>query len=321
MVNLQNVFAASVHLGLLAVRGIADDSVPPPDIAGVWHDTIKSDHYIEFGDGRINEIWHEEPYFARATFGDGSANRKAYGAAASARWTLKHDGDHLLVHVESKKGESSTDGKTTFVDAVDDYVLERSKVTPASLDPKPYALLKARELDAARIQTLQAEIKTRRDKDQEIRQSKNPKHEDFVVDEDNTKWLVKTILEVGWIDVDRFGKEASNSAFLLVQHSPDLRLMLTALPFIETDVKAKKLDAQPYSLLYDRLQLRLGYRQRYGTQIGENTKGQFVVSALEDRKNVEQLRKDLGLFPLAQYFDMIRKAYGEKEIVFEDDEP
>jgi hypothetical protein len=78
--------------------------------------------------------------------------------------------------------------------------------------------------------------------------------------------------------------------------------MLAALAPIEQDVKAKRLkDAQPYALLFDRTRLLLGEKQRYGTQIGADSKGGMVVLPLEDRQKVEEFRKEIGLFPLSKY--------------------
>ena len=69
----------------------------------------------------------------------------------------------------------------------------------------------------------------------------------------------------------------------------------------EKDVKAKRLDGGAYALLYDRLQLMLGEKQRYGSQIGAGPDGLTVMLPLEDKSKVDQLRKEMGLEPLAQY--------------------
>jgi len=139
------------------------------------------------------------------------------------------------------------------------------------------------------------------------------------VDADNTAWLVKEVRELGWIDAQRFGRSASNTAFLIVQHSGDLPLMLAALPEIEKDLKSGVGDPQDFALLYDRLQLRLGNKQRYGTQIGMNEKGEPIVLPLEDHAHVEKLRKDLGLFPLTQYLAIMKQQTG-KEVTFGEEE-
>ena len=135
------------------------------------------------------------------------------------------------------------------------------------------------------------------------------------VDRENTAYLIKVIKEVGWIDAERFGALPSNNAFLIVQHSGDLSLMSAALPLIKKDVVAKKLDAQPYALLYDRLMVFSGGKQRYGTQLSQNEKGELLLGGLEDKARVEEFRKEIGLFPLSQYL----KMFGDKKVVFEED--
>lgn len=124
--------------------------------------------------------------------------------------------------------------------------------------------------------------------------------------------------EVGWIDVGRFGADAANAAFLLVQHSANTPLMMAALPIIEKDVKAKRLDGEPFALLYDRLQLMLGGKQRYGTQLSANDKEDLVVPALEDRKKVDEYRKELGLPPLAEYLKLFESGTGKKVEIIDD---
>ncbi len=96
--------------------------------------------------------------------------------------------------------------------------------------------------------------------------------------------------------------------------------MLAALPAIESDVKAKRLDAQPYALLFDRLKVTLGEKQRYGTQLGSDEKGNLVMMPLEDRSRMEELRKEIGLFPFADYLKLIEKQSPGKPVRFADDD-
>ena len=137
------------------------------------------------------------------------------------------------------------------------------------------------------------------------------------VDAENTKYLRTLVQDLGWIDAKRFGRRTATDAFLIVQHSGDLRLMQGALPEIEKDMKAGIGDPQDYALLYDRLKLNLGERQRYGSQIGQNAKGESVVLPLEDKAKVEEFRKAIGLFPLSQYLEIWKQQTG-KAVKFSD---
>ncbi len=128
---------------------------------------------------------------------------------------------------------------------------------------------------------------------------------------ENTEYIRGLLSEVGWIDVSRFGYGASKAAFLIVQHSWDIPLMLSVLPRIQEDVDAGRLEAEDYALLYDRLHLALGCRQRYGSQVTHES-GEVVVLPVEDQNRVEELRKELGLIPLLKYVEV----FGATEVRF-----
>ncbi len=151
------------------------------------------------------------------------------------------------------------------------------------------------------VAKIRSELRDREDSDQKARTGGGNMDK---VDRDNTEWLKSLTRKVGWIDATRFGSEAAMAAFLIVQHSDDDALMAAALPDIEKDVKAKRLpDGQAYALLYDRIQVYKGEKQRYGSQIGV-LNGELVVLPLEDRKKVDAWREELGMPPLSEYLKM-----------------
>lgn len=83
---------------------------------------------------------------------------------------------------------------------------------------------------------------------------------------------------------------------------------VSALPQIEKDVRAGKLDGQPYALLYDRLQLRLGGMQRYGSQVHRGDRGPYVPG-LEEPEEVDERREELGMVPLAEYLEILSETF------------
>jgi hypothetical protein len=96
--------------------------------------------------------------------------------------------------------------------------------------------------------------------------------------------------------------------------------MLAALPEIEKDVKAKRLDdGFAFASLHDRVQLRLGRRQRYGTQVVNDSAGKFVVFPLEDRARVDSLRHAIRLPSLAEELDKHRRWTGGEPVTIQDD--
>lgn len=132
---------------------------------------------------------------------------------------------------------------------------------------------------------------------------------------ENRKYLEKLIKELGWIDLHRFGPEGSGNAIVLAQHSEDLPLMITILPLVEKDYKNSAGDPVMYAILYDALQLRLGQKQRFGTQTGLDSDGNPMVLPLEDASKVEQFRKEIGLPPLEEYLKLASEGlYSGKPI-------
>ena len=64
-------------------------------------------------------------------------------------------------------------------------------------------------------------------------------------------------------------------------------------------------DGQNYALLFDRLQLRLGYLQRYGSQL-TTIDGESLLMPCEDIARVDELRSEVGMGKLAQYLSLFR---------------
>ena len=186
----------------------------------------------------------------------------------------------------------------------------RIPTEPDGLKVRPLALGAVAELTTERVAALQEELRRRRAEDQAVRKDARRSTEMQKVDEDNTAFLKKLVGEVGWIDATRFGKEAADAAFLIVQHSGDVPLMAATLPEIEKGVRAKVLDPQSFALLHDRLSLDLGRKQRYGTQLGQGADKNLVVMPIEDRAHVEKIREELGLLPLSQYLDYFKQRNG-----------
>jgi len=105
----------------------------------------------------------------------------------------------------------------------------------------------------------------------------------------------------GWVGPDKVGGMASQTLFLVVQHS-DLKTQQKYLPLMREAVKNKKAEPSALALLEDRVALGEGRRQIYGSQIGRDDQTQkYYVLPLEDADNVDKRRASVGLGPLADY--------------------
>ncbi|MBK8587214.1 MAG: hypothetical protein IPN88_18150 [Bacteroidetes bacterium] len=113
---------------------------------------------------------------------------------------------------------------------------------------------------------------------------------------------VKTILDTrGWLGEDVVGEQGNTTLFLIIQHS-DIKTQERYLPMMRQAVKNGKAKGSSLALLEDRVALRQGRMQIYGSQINRDIKTQsYYVSPLEDPDNVDKRRAEVGLQPLAEY--------------------
>lgn len=113
---------------------------------------------------------------------------------------------------------------------------------------------------------------------------------------------IKKILdERGWLGADIIGGQGNSTLFLVIQHS-DLETQLKYLPMMREAVKNGNANASSLALLEDRVALRQGKRQIYGSQIGRDQEtGEYFVSPLIDPENVDKRRAEVGLGTLAEY--------------------
>ena len=82
--------------------------------------------------------------------------------------------------------------------------------------------------------------------------------------------FVKKILdEYGWLGRDIIGRQGNLTLFLVIQHS-DLETQEKYLPMVREAVKKGDVYMSNYILLEDRVALRQGKRQIYGSQIGRD---------------------------------------------------
>lgn len=120
-------------------------------------------------------------------------------------------------------------------------------------------------------------------------------------DHANTEWLKAIVAEHGWPTISAVGEEASNNAWLLVQHADhDPLFQLRALRLMEPLVAQGEVTKQNYAYLYDRIMLKLAGKQRYATQVTCED-GVRQPLPLEDEANVERLRAEMGLPTVAEY--------------------
>lgn len=128
-------------------------------------------------------------------------------------------------------------------------------------------------------------------------------HWKIINDKDSINLIkIKSILDkYGWLGTDVVGVQGNSTLFLVIQHS-DLATQEKYLPMMREAVKNGRAKGSALALLEDRVALREGKKQIYGSQIGRDSETKlYYVSPLEDPDNVDKRRAEVGLQPLADY--------------------
>ncbi len=197
--------------------------------------------------------------------------------------------------------------------AGDSYV--KMDAPPAGeMDILPLKIGDDRPVASEKVAAVRAELTKRLTADQSVRTDPAKQAQKEAVDDDNIAWLSKTVQELGWIDVRRFGEPAASAAFVILQHSHDLPLIMAALPFVEKDLKAGLLtDGSVFVMLYDLAQEKLGRRQKYGTQmVTFRNMEAMLIQPLEDKNRLDDFRREVHVGPYAQYREQMEKQSGRK---------
>ena len=114
--------------------------------------------------------------------------------------------------------------------------------------------------------------------------------------------IITDILDkYGWLGTDDIGIEGNATLFLVIQHT-NIKTQSKYLPMMQDAVKKGNARAASLALLEDRVALRQGGKQIYGSQISRNDKiGKYYVMPLEDPDNVDKRRQQVGLGPIKDY--------------------
>ncbi|MFD3000301.1 DUF6624 domain-containing protein [Pontibacter toksunensis] len=128
------------------------------------------------------------------------------------------------------------------------------------------------------------------------------------IHDENAKILNQIIDTIGYPTVDKVGKEASEAAWLVIQHSigqPDF--MKKSLKLLEVAVDENKASSIHLAYLTDRVAGFEGKPQIYGTQFDWDEDGELSPKPFDDLTKVNQRRKSIGLNTLEEQTEIIRR--------------
>jgi hypothetical protein len=117
----------------------------------------------------------------------------------------------------------------------------------------------------------------------------------------NLKQLEAIMNRIGWPTATKVGKRGANTAFLIIDHSPR-EIMEKYFPLLESAAKKGEASLSDYAVMQDRILVNRGKKQIYGTQkYWDEKQNKFVFFPIEDEKNVNARRKEVGLDPLPEF--------------------
>lgn len=103
----------------------------------------------------------------------------------------------------------------------------------------------------------------------------------------------------GWLGPQKVGMNASQALFLVIQHAA-LPVQEKYLPIIKQAVDKGETLSSNLALLEDRILMRQGKKQLYGSQ-SINKKGVSYIYPIEDPDHLDERRKKMGLSPMIEY--------------------
>lgn len=117
----------------------------------------------------------------------------------------------------------------------------------------------------------------------------------------NLAKIIRILDERGWVGKNKVGEQASQAIFLVIQHS-DLQVQEKYLPMMREAVKQGNASRSSLALLEDRVALRQGRKQLYGSQVYRNqSDNTYYPAPMEDPDHVDERRAQMGLPPLTEY--------------------
>lgn len=128
---------------------------------------------------------------------------------------------------------------------------------------------------------------------------------DDSVDWRNQARLMAIVDEYGWPTIPKVGAEASNAAWLLVQHAPDLTFMESCLEVMES-LPPGEIKPANIAYLKDRVLMMNGKPQIYGTQFQGRGK-EMHVYPIDDVEHIDERRASVGLETRAEYEAKLRE--------------
>lgn len=163
---------------------------------------------------------------------------------------------------------------------------------------------------------LKAQLENMYMRDQTLRKLRRSAEEKFGRDSDEMQYFWSLIMQEdslnqvalmeildsrGWPGKSLVGERANIAVWAVIQHAP-LPIQEKYLPMLRQSVLAGESQGNDLALLEDRVLMRKGKKQKYGSQILINPQtGKPELHPIADPQNVNERRAAVGLGPIEEY--------------------
>ena len=128
------------------------------------------------------------------------------------------------------------------------------------------------------------------------------------IDAPNTKRMNDILASRGFPTPTLVGRDGVGAFVTMLQHVRDVETRKNSAVGMTRAYEDKVILPHQYAGFVDRLLIDQGKPQRYGSNF-EMKDGKMVMTPVEDPRNLEKRRKDLGLPTMAEYMKMIKEMY------------
>lgn len=119
----------------------------------------------------------------------------------------------------------------------------------------------------------------------------------------------------GWLCKDVIGQKGGGTLFLVIQHA-DLSTQEKYMPMLAEAAERNCASKGDLATMQDRVALRKGLKQRFGSQVSYDEKGKrYYVAPLEDPLNVEKRRAEINTEPLWSYLKNWNMTWDAEEYI------
>lgn len=118
-------------------------------------------------------------------------------------------------------------------------------------------------------------------------------------DSENIQIVTSILDKFGWLSESKTSKTANTALFLVVQHA-NLNIQSKYLKILKQAVEEGSAKPYQYAYLLDRVNMRKGKFQIYGTQMSVSTNGKSYLWPIKNEPEVNQRRKSINLSSLEE---------------------